>query len=57
MSSQQQRAEWVSQAEHSLYLEGLLVSPEHHSNAESYVAGKISADELVAITRSRFGLN
>ncbi|GEB98288.1 antitoxin VbhA family protein [Corynebacterium flavescens] len=57
MSSQQQRAEWVSQAEHSLYLEGLLVSAEHHSNAESYVAGKISADELVAITRSRFGLN
>ncbi|MGX1738430.1 antitoxin VbhA family protein [Corynebacterium flavescens] len=57
MTSQQQRAEWVSQAEHSLRLEGLLVSAEHHSNTESYVAGKISAEELIAITRSRFGLN
>lgn len=56
MVSQSQRSSWLEQANHSLYLEGLLASKEYDGDAESYVAGTISADQLVEKTRARFGL-
>ncbi|WP_197085872.1 antitoxin VbhA family protein [Corynebacterium comes] len=56
MNSQDRRSIWVDQANHSLYLEGLLTSNEYNGDANSYVAGKISADQLVEKTRARFGL-
>lgn len=56
MVSQSQRSSWLEQANHSLYLEGLLTSKEYDGDAESYVAGTISADQLVEKTRARFGL-
>ncbi|AGG65869.1 antitoxin VbhA family protein [Corynebacterium callunae] len=56
MHSQERRSTWVAQANHSLYLEGLLTSKEYDGDANSYVVGKISADQLVEKTRARFGL-
>lgn len=56
MSTQAHRAEWVSEANHSVYLEGLTVSSEYAENSQRYIAGKISADELVKVTRARYGL-
>lgn len=56
MSTSALRAQWVAEADHSVYLEGLTVSSEHKANTEQYIAGEISADELVKITRSRYGL-
>ncbi|WP_293955000.1 hypothetical protein [uncultured Corynebacterium sp.] len=56
MNSQAQRSDWIDQANHSLYLEGLLTSNEYKGDADSYVAGTISADQLVEKTRARFGL-
>jgi len=50
------RAQWVAEADHSVYLEGLAVSSEYKANTNQYIAGEISADELVEITRSRYGL-
>ncbi|WP_096458413.1 antitoxin VbhA family protein [Corynebacterium suranareeae] len=47
MNSQTQRSVWVEQAKHSLYLEGLLTSAEYNEDAERYVSGTISADQLV----------
>lgn len=56
MSTPSIRAQRVSEANHSVYLEGLAVSPEYASDTEHYIAGEISADELVRITRARYGL-
>lgn len=50
------RDDWVSQAKHSALLEGLKVSQVFQSESDEYVAGTISSDELVEITRARFGL-
>jgi len=50
------RAQWVAEADHSVYLEGLTISTAHKVNADQYIAGEISADELVKLTRSRYGL-
>lgn len=50
------RDELVDQARHSAVLEGLMVSKEFVADSESYVAGEISSDELVRLTRERFGL-
>ncbi|WIM67473.1 hypothetical protein QP027_10260 [Corynebacterium breve] len=57
MHSQETRASLAKQATHSLYLEGLLPSPDHTNDTKSYVAGEITADELVSMTRARFGLS
>lgn len=56
MTEQEMRQDWVNEANHSVYLEGLTVSSEYSAASEDYVAGQISADELVRLTRSRFGL-
>lgn len=56
MSTLEMRSTWVEQANHSLRLEGLTVTAEYKENSENYVAGEISADELVRITRERYGL-
>lgn len=56
MSTRSMRAEWVAEANHSVYLEGLTVSSDYAADAEHYIAGEISADELVSITRARYGL-
>ena len=56
MSTRSMRAEWVAEANHSVYLEGLTVSSDYAADAEHYIAGEISADELVSITRARYAL-
>lgn len=56
MTIQDMRQDWVNEANHSVYLEGLMVSTEYSAASEEYVAGEISADELVRMTRARFGL-
>lgn len=56
MTTFEMRTTWVEQANHSLYLEGLKVTSEYAEDSQNYVAGKISADELVRITRERYGL-
>ena len=56
MSTPEMRSTWVEQANHSLYLEGLTVTAEYAADSQNYVAGEISADELVRITRERYGL-
>ncbi|MGO1810842.1 MAG: hypothetical protein ACTHZN_09665 [Canibacter sp.] len=55
-TSQQRREEIASQAEHSAVLEGLRVSKEFEKDSQGYVAGKITADELVELTRKRLGV-
>lgn len=56
MTNHDMRQEWVNEASHSVYLEGLMVSSEFNADSKEYVAGEISADELVSMTRARFGL-
>jgi hypothetical protein len=56
MSTRDQRSVWAKQSRHSLYLEGLTLSPEYASDTESYVAGTLTADQLVQKARSRLGL-
>lgn len=56
MSTEADRAEWVAEANHSVHLEGLTISSEHAENSQGYIAGRISADELVKMTRARYGL-
>ncbi|MHA3722951.1 antitoxin VbhA family protein [Leucobacter sp. HY1910] len=56
MSAQDQRETLVNQTVHSAMLEGLNVSSAFREDSDKYVAGVISADELVELTRERFGL-
>lgn len=56
MSEQEKREVLVDQSVHSALLEGLTVSSAFKDDSEQYVAGIISADELVELTRKRFGL-
>ncbi|WP_404291304.1 hypothetical protein [Glutamicibacter arilaitensis] len=56
MSTLKMRTAWVDEATHSVYLEGLTVSSEYAEESKNYVAGDITADELVRITRERYGL-
>lgn len=56
MNAQEQRESVVSQAVHNALLEGLNVSPAFQRDSNDYIAGNISANELVEITRERFGL-
>ncbi|RSZ61375.1 hypothetical protein EAH68_13385 [Corynebacterium hylobatis] len=49
--------EWhVAQAIHNGEMEGLHVTPAGRKDAEQYIDGQISSDELVARARARFGL-
>lgn len=50
------RRDWTDEAVHSAYLEGLLVSAEFFEDSEDYVAGEITAEELVRRTRERYGI-
>lgn len=56
MTIQDVRQDWANEASHSVYLEGLEVSAEYSSDSDDYVAGEISAEELVRMTRARYGL-
>lgn len=56
VNEKDQRQSQVSQATHSALLEGLMVSSAFQRDSDDYVAGTISADELVELTRERFGL-
>ncbi|MGO3886018.1 MAG: hypothetical protein ACTJHU_06940 [Mycetocola sp.] len=56
MSDSVQRNEFVSQTTHSALLEGLMVSQTFTEDSKGYVAGTLSADELVALTQERLGL-
>lgn len=51
-----ERARWVSEAVHSVGMEGLTVSDEWNADAAELEDGRIDAAELVRRTRSRFGL-
>lgn len=56
MSEKHRREILVEQATHSAVLEGLMVSSAFQRDSNDYVAGTITADELVSLTRERFGL-
>lgn len=56
MTTRSTREDWVAEANHSLYLEGLVVSSEYAEDSQDYIAGEISAEVLVTITRARYGL-
>lgn len=57
MSTQEQRESVVDQTVHNALLEGLNVSPAFQRDSNDYIAGTISANELVDLTRERFGLS
>jgi len=56
-TTEAQRRFAVEQAEHSGEMEGLHISPEARADAEEYIEGRISSDELVARGRARYGLD
>lgn len=56
MNAREQREALVGQTVHSALLEGLNVSSAFRKDSDDYIAGSISADELVELTRERFGL-
>jgi len=51
------RAVRVDEAIHSAEIEGLVVSSDTRADADSYVAGQIDSQELVARVRARYGLD
>jgi hypothetical protein len=51
-----ERQRRVEEAEHSAEMEGVEVTEQWRADAARYVAGEIDTDELVAITRARYGL-
>ena len=52
-----ERERRVAEAIHSGEMEGLSVSPAGRQDAQEYIAGRISSDELVNRARSRYGLD
>lgn len=46
----------LEQAEHSGEMEGQPITAETRADGEDYVSGRIDVDELVARTRTRYGL-
>ncbi|MGO1319456.1 MAG: antitoxin VbhA family protein [Galactobacter sp.] len=50
------RADVVDRARHNVMLEGLQVSREFSEDSDRYVAGQISASELLQQTRARYGI-
>lgn len=57
MTITEARAIHVEEAAHSAEIEGLQVSVETMTDADSYIAGQIDSDELVARVRARYGLS
>lgn len=51
-----ERARWVENAVHSLRMEGLKLSSQSASDAQEYVAGRLTLDEYGRQTRARYGL-
>lgn len=51
-----EREALVAEAIHSGEMEGLHVDPVTREDAQEYIAGQISSDELVARARARYGL-
>lgn len=47
----------VEQGIHNWAMEGLQISPETRADAQDYVEGRITVDELVARGRARYGLD
>lgn len=56
MNAQEQRESVVNQTVHNALLEGFNVSPAFERDCNKFIAGTISANELVNLTRKRFGL-
>lgn len=56
MTITETRALQVEAAIHSAEIEGLAVTMETRSDADSYVAGEIDSSELVDRVRARYGL-
>ncbi|MBO0871818.1 MAG: hypothetical protein J2P19_00335 [Pseudonocardia sp.] len=54
--SAEERARLVAEAIHSGEMEGLAVDEETRADADRYVAGEISSDELVARAKARYRL-
>ena len=54
--SKEKRSKQVRAAVANQRLEGLVVSPESRSIAESYVVGKASAEQAAAKIRARYGI-
>ncbi|KRC43021.1 antitoxin VbhA family protein [Oerskovia sp. Root22] len=52
-----ERERRVRAAVHSGEMEGLKVTPATRRDADEYVAGRITSDELVARARARYGLD
>lgn len=53
---QEQRAQDVRQAIHSIAMEGGQVTPETQADLSAYAAGEIVEDEVLARIRHRYGL-
>lgn len=51
-----ERAQLVAAAEHSGEMEGLSITPAMRADAAEFVDGRISADDLAARTRARYGI-
>ncbi len=51
-----EREALVAEAIHSGEMEGLRVDPVTREDAQEYITGQISSDELVARARARYGL-
>ena len=56
VDEQEQRAEDVRQAVHSIAMEGGRVTPETQADLAEYADGEIAGDEVLARIRSRYGL-
>lgn len=52
-----ERARRVSVARHNGRMEGVDVSPATRADADDYIAGALSAPDLLARTRARYGLH
>lgn len=57
MTSKEKRAESVRQARANVRLEGLEISEKAAEDGRRYVAGKVSAEQLTADARKRYGLD
>jgi hypothetical protein len=54
--SEPERRRRVQDVVHNGEMEGAFVTDQWRRDADEYIAGKIDATELVAITRRRYGL-
>lgn len=52
-----ERARRASVARHNGRMEGVEVTPEMRADADEYISGALSAADLLARTRARYGLH